>query len=166
MTEYWRKVPCERELAVYPNGQIVDLTDDEYDPQADEDIGYDGDVPYDQSQDYGPEQENKPEKEEADYRPGEGERRCGNCTMFQAPSHCTAIQDPVRADMLCDYFEPLDLLGNLGDQRHSVSGAPAARPRYGTEARRCYRRRRAHREARQLSRRTLRDVGERNPRWP
>jgi len=35
--------------------------------------------------------------------------------MFQAPSHCTAIQDPVRADMLCDYFEPLDLLGNLGN---------------------------------------------------
>lgn len=115
VTEYWRKVPKERELAVYPNGQIVDLTDDEYDPQAEEDIGYDGDVPYDQTADYGPDQEDKPDKEEADYRPGEGERRCGGCTMFQAPSHCTAIQDPVRADMLCDYFEPFDLLGNLGE---------------------------------------------------
>ena len=114
VTEYWRKVPMERELAVYPNGQIVDLTDDEYDPQADEDIGYDGDVPYEQTADYGPDQEDKPDKDEADYRPGEGERRCGGCTMFQAPSHCTMIQDPVRADMLCDYFEPLDLLGNLG----------------------------------------------------
>jgi len=114
VTEYWRKVPMQRELAVYPNGQIVDLTDDEYDPQADEDIGYDGDVPYEETADYGPEQEDKPTKDEADYRVGEGERRCGACTMFQAPSHCTAIQDPVRADMLCDYFEPLDLLGNLG----------------------------------------------------
>ena len=115
VTEYWRKVPMERELAVYPDGTIIDLTDDEYDPQADEDIGYDGDVPYEETADYGPDHEDKPDKDEADYRPGEGERRCGGCTMFQAPSHCTAIQDPVRADMLCDYFEPFDLLGNLGD---------------------------------------------------
>ena len=115
VTEYWRKVPMQRELAVYPNGQIVDLTDDDYDPQAEEDIGYGGDVPYEQTADYGPDHEDKPTKDDADYRPGEGERRCGGCTMFQAPSHCTAIQDPVRADMLCDYFEPFDLLGNLGD---------------------------------------------------
>jgi len=115
ITEYWRKVPCQRELAVYPDGTIIDLTDDEYDPQAEEDIGYHGDVPYEETDDYGPEQDDKPDKDEADYRVGEGERRCGACTMFQAPSHCTAIQDPVRADMLCDYFEPLDLLGNLGN---------------------------------------------------
>lgn len=129
VTEYWRKVPMERELAVYPNGQIVDLTDDEYDPQADEDIGYDGDMPYEETEDYGPAQEDKPDKDEADYRPGEGERRCGGCTMFQGPSHCTAIQDPVRADMLCDYFEPLDLLGSLGD---NVIPFPV-RPQLGPE---------------------------------
>ena len=102
----WRSIPTARS-STSPTTNTI--------PQADEDIGYDGDVPYDQTADYGPEQEDKPDKEEADYRPGEGERRCGGCTMFQAPSHCTAIQDPVRADMLCDYFEPLDLLGNLGD---------------------------------------------------
>jgi hypothetical protein len=131
VTEYWRKVPLQRELAVYPNGQIVDLTDDDYDPEADEDIGYDGDVPYDQTADYGPEQDEKPAKEEADYRPGEGERRCGGCTMFQAPSHCTAIQDPVRADMLCDYFEPFDLLGNLGDNVIPFPVRPQLEPGMG-----------------------------------
>jgi hypothetical protein len=129
VTEYWRKVPIERELAVYPSGQIVDLTDDEYDPQAEEDIGYEGDVPYEETDDYGPAQEDKPEKDEADYRQAEGERRCGNCTMFRAPSHCTTIQDPVRADMLCDYFEPLDLLGNLGE---NVIPFPV-RPQLGPE---------------------------------
>ncbi len=29
VTEYWRKVPSTRELAIYPSGEIVDLTDDE-----------------------------------------------------------------------------------------------------------------------------------------
>ena len=34
--EYWRKCPIERELAIYPTGQIVDLTDDEYGGEAEE----------------------------------------------------------------------------------------------------------------------------------
>jgi len=29
VTEYWRKVPAKRELALYPGGEMVDLTDDE-----------------------------------------------------------------------------------------------------------------------------------------
>ena len=29
VTEYWRKARIERELAIYPDGKIVDLTDDE-----------------------------------------------------------------------------------------------------------------------------------------
>jgi hypothetical protein len=34
VTEYWRKYPCKRELAIYPDGQIVDLTNDSYEETA------------------------------------------------------------------------------------------------------------------------------------
>ena len=34
VAEYWRKVPIERELAVYPNGKVVDLADDTYEEEA------------------------------------------------------------------------------------------------------------------------------------
>src|SRR5262245_49142401 len=72
--EYWRKMPTERELAVYPNGKIVDLTDDEYEPEKE---GYEGDVPYSGEREPGEQsQEDKPTHEEKNYRPGEGERRC------------------------------------------------------------------------------------------
>jgi Phage P22-like portal protein len=103
--EYWRKVPMERELAFYADGRIIDLTDDTYageqegqEEEAETEAGYTAEPDEDK-------QDDKPTHEEADYRPGEGDRRCENCTMFRSPSHCTAIQDPVRADMLCDYFE-------------------------------------------------------------
>jgi hypothetical protein len=105
VTEYWRKRPMERELAFYPDGRIVDLTDDDYEPdeaadETDSESSYQADGgDEEQSQD------DKPSHEEAHYRPGEGDQRCANCTMFRPPAHCTAIEDPVRADMLCDYFE-------------------------------------------------------------
>jgi len=100
VAEYWRKVPMERELAVYPTGQVIDLTDDDYDESTEpEQFAEPEAEPEDTPED------DKPSQDEAHYRPGEGEERCANCTMFRAPAHCTAIQDPVRADMLCDYFE-------------------------------------------------------------
>jgi len=114
VTEYWRKTPAEKEFAVYPDGKVVDLSDDTYEYGQEDDLGYDGDVPYNQDADYGPAQEDKPDKDDAEYRLAEGENACANCTMFQGPSHCTAIQDPVRPNMLCNYFEPAHLLGSMG----------------------------------------------------
>lgn len=48
-------------------------------------------------------------QEEANYRGGEGDRRCDNCTMFRPPSECTAITGAVAADMLCDLFEAKEM---------------------------------------------------------
>ena len=47
VTEYWRKCPYKRELAVYPDGKTIDLTDDSYEDKAKdvEDIEDDEDEP-------------------------------------------------------------------------------------------------------------------------
>jgi hypothetical protein len=96
--EYWRKVAMVRELAIYPDGKIIDLTDDSYAEQA---------LGTDYAPDATDEDENKPSKDEANYRAAEGANRCANCMHFTAPNQCAMIQGPVRGDMLCDYFEPL-----------------------------------------------------------
>ena len=131
VTEYWRKTPVEKEIAVYPDGKIVDLSDDTYEYGQEDDLGYDGDVPYNDMGDYGPDQADKPDKEDANYRMAEGDRACANCTMFQGPSHCTAIQDPVRANMLCDYFEPLNLLAGFGNNIIPFPARPPLGPNMG-----------------------------------
>lgn len=114
--EYWRKVPMERELALYKDGRIVDLTGDKYGGEGtadttDEEEGETADTPIE-------EDEEKSTKDEAHYRVGEGEQRCANCTMYREPHGCVATQDPVSADMLCDHFELKPEVMTLG----SMSG--------------------------------------------
>lgn len=46
--------------------------------------------------------------EEANYRSSTShERRCGVCAMYVRgnPTSCTLVQRPIRADMVCRYFE-------------------------------------------------------------
>lgn len=42
---------------------------------------------------------------EANYRLGIGPIRCANCTMYRPPDACTAVESPIRAHDLCDYFK-------------------------------------------------------------
>lgn len=104
--EYWRKVPCARELALYPDGRIVDLTDDNHNAEEDyEEPEEEEQASYDAGEEDDIDEEEKSTKDEAHYRPGEGDDRCSNCTMFRPPTGCTATQTPVYPDMLCDHFE-------------------------------------------------------------
>jgi len=48
----------------------------------------------------------KATKAQAHYRPGEGNRRCGNCTMFRTPSSCISVAGDIRPADQCDYFKP------------------------------------------------------------
>jgi hypothetical protein len=120
VAEYWRKVPCERELAFYPDGRIVDLSNDSYMEATEPGLAQRGEEEAseewageksDEDEDNEPGGtreslgEERPTKEEADYRKAEGQRACANCTMFRAPSICTKIENPVAANMLCNYFE-------------------------------------------------------------
>jgi hypothetical protein len=44
---------------------------------------------------------------EANYRKATSERRCGNCSMFRRgpPVHCTKVEQPIRAEDTCKYFD-------------------------------------------------------------
>lgn len=44
-------------------------------------------------------------KASVNYREGKPARRCGICTMFRAPSGCTAVEGEIAAKDVCDLFE-------------------------------------------------------------
>ena len=51
----------------------------------------------------------KATKEEANYRRGRDDYKCQLCTMFRGfgpLGTCTAVKGEVRANFVCDYFEP------------------------------------------------------------
>lgn len=51
-------------------------------------------------------QEHKITKEKANYRQGEGQRKCGNCLFFQENENaCTRVFGTIKAHMLCDLFQ-------------------------------------------------------------
>ena len=56
----------------------------------------------------------KEAKEEVDYREGHGEKRCGECTMFEGPRGCMAVDGDIAPDGLCDLFKAKP--GEAGDQ--------------------------------------------------
>ena len=41
---------------------------------------------------------------DVNYRTGTGDRKCGLCTMFVPPRSCTAVEDPISSQGLCDLF--------------------------------------------------------------
>lgn len=45
-------------------------------------------------------------KAQANYRGGYSWHRCINCTMFQKPNGCTAVEGTIRPQDLCKLFEP------------------------------------------------------------
>lgn len=47
----------------------------------------------------------KQTKAEVNYREGTSSRRCDQCTMWQPPSGCTAVEGTIKAGDLCDLFE-------------------------------------------------------------
>lgn len=47
----------------------------------------------------------KSTKETSNYREGNEEKRCGNCTMFRSPHECTAVKGYIEREALCDYFK-------------------------------------------------------------
>jgi hypothetical protein len=64
----------------------------------------------------------KPTHAAAHYRRARSSSRsCARCRLFDAPHHCTAIQDPVDAEMLCDFFKvrssPTTQVRNARDRR-------------------------------------------------
>lgn len=46
--------------------------------------------------------------EKVHYRAGQRGKNCAVCTMYEAarPAHCTAVQDPIYANGVCDIFKP------------------------------------------------------------
>jgi hypothetical protein len=43
------------------------------------------------------------------YRQGRGLQKCENCTMYReregSQPHCTAVEDPISPDGVCDIFK-------------------------------------------------------------
>ena len=56
----------------------------------------------------------KDTKAVANYRDARGVRRCENCTMFRPPDACTSVQGDISPDAVCDYFERVRRLSELG----------------------------------------------------
>jgi hypothetical protein len=44
-------------------------------------------------------------KASVDYRPAEGERRCGVCSMFREPRSCTLVRGDIDPAFTCDRWE-------------------------------------------------------------
>lgn len=44
-------------------------------------------------------------KIDVDYRPSEGKRKCGNCSMYQKGT-CTLVAGDIRRNDVCDKWEP------------------------------------------------------------
>jgi len=51
---------------------------------------------------------------QANYRVGTLDKCCANCTMFTPPHNCSAIDNPVEKNMLCDYFKKRPGATNYG----------------------------------------------------
>jgi hypothetical protein len=63
----------------------------------------------------------KATKAKANYRAGEGDRRCGLCTMFRPPHSCTAVKGKVDASGLCNYFERKKRITTRGERWYAGS---------------------------------------------
>jgi hypothetical protein len=114
VTEYWRKAPCEREVAIYPDGRIIDLTDDDYVDVASEGLTYQTD---ESDTEYGPDEgERKISKDEANYRDADSEDHCGICSMFRSPNGCVLVKGQILPEMVCDHFDPALIPGGLTGQ--------------------------------------------------
>jgi hypothetical protein len=48
--------------------------------------------------------EPKLSKASVNYRPGEGKRRCANCTKFRPPHTCLHVEGIINPGDLCDRF--------------------------------------------------------------
>ena len=73
------------------------------------------------------------DKDDADYREGEGEQRCENCSNFRAPYGCTVLDSKVRPEMLCDYFEMKPEAAGPENTLAGLAGMPPMRPPLGPD---------------------------------
>ena len=48
---------------------------------------------------------NKLSKTEVRYRKADGEKRCGNCSMFRKGGYCTLVAGDIRKNDVCDRYE-------------------------------------------------------------